>query len=415
MRLSRCLLAELRSRPKPSCSYEYKHPWLRGLKMAQLTEIAQATGIRSAGPKDPLSERLDQELQTWEHASAGVAEHGRSGLPRGPQLTSTDFARGMSILSIDMGIKNLAYTHLIVPGKDRQREGTNPLPILNAWRRIDVSRLPDESQLSSADALSTPTFLDHIFSPLTSTVAAEDEEIDSPILIQDDEFWPLALAPRAYTLVSALLEAYKPTHVLLERQRFRTNRATSVFEWTLRVGVFEGMLYSTFLALARERGGSPPLVVPIEPPRVARYLAQKTQSSKVEKKSKDGKVKKLNTRETKKMKIDLVGSWLASSTRPSSHHSPKLEIGRDELLHRWIDVYLSKWSGSGKGSRRRGGSKKDTGKGQDAVWHGVPKLDDLADCLVQGVTWLDWMRMRDRLAREGSSVVAPNKTSKKSG
>lgn len=347
----------------------------------------------------------------------------------------------MSILSIDMGIKNLAYTHLIVPGKS---ENSDSLPILNAWRRIDVSRIPDGPQPSSAGAKRTdPSSLDQMSSPLTVPVEGEEEEKS---LLQYDEFWPLALAPRAYTLVSTLLDVYKPTHVLIERQRFRTNRATSVFEWTLRVGVFEGMLYSTFLTLARERGGEGPLVLPIEPARVARYLAQKAMSSPegravededvggngrekleatrrgkgAEEKSEDVKARSLSSRETKKIKIDMVGSWLtATSSQASSSALPspqrKLDIGPDKLLHRWIDVYLSKWPGAGRGDRPRNRSKKGQSKEQDAIWRRMPKLDDLADCLVQGVTWLDWMRMRDRVAHEGPSALGlREKKSKKS-
>ncbi|KAH8428723.1 uncharacterized protein LDX57_006411 [Aspergillus melleus] len=554
MRLSRHLLAELQSPSKSPQNYKYRYSWLKTLKVTQLTDLAQATGIRSAGPKPALCERLDRELRRWDRcASIRVADQGCVGSKgsdkddsvvdglgswgSGLKTRSTmdvDFRRGLSILSLDMGIRNLAYAHLVVPAvemdyrqqgrrgskqmqkqeMEMEKKGTEveaeyPLPILNAWRRIDVSRLPsDFASLSDVATTSTGTaemkkgkkmkdtnkslpssLVDISSSSLVDHAARKDEEatdesssnIDIPTPIEDEEFYPLALAPRAYTIVTALLDAYKPTHVLIERQRTRSQNGSSVLESTLRVGVFEGMLYSIFLTLARERPGMmAPVVLPVEPQRVARFLAQKSEegvqgyriegvanggeegvagiedgkgtestdekeNEKRKRKGEKGKEKeektpetlplpektktpKLNNRQTKIMKIDLAGLWLAS-THPS-HHSeshasstadkptiftpqPKLGIAPNDLLHRWIDAYLNKWAGLDKGtsSRRRSPKRKALNKKtlhEDEVLREVPKLDDLADSLVQGVTWLDWMRMRDRVAREGESTLALN-------
>ncbi|KAI9042521.1 uncharacterized protein KD926_005375 [Aspergillus affinis] len=541
MRLSRRLLAELRS------NYEYKHPWLQTLKLTRLTDLAQATGIRSAGPKPALCERLDREFQKWDQqGSTRVADQGclesngsnnnnadgLGSLSSGLRTQSTldvDFHRGLSILSIDMGIKNLAYAHLVVPGikmdhgrrrhaskqkQQQERKGTeaeeHPLPILNAWRRIDVSRLPSDFAALSATAIATtevkkekkkhankslPCSPEHTSSTLVDSMVKEDEETanenssnSTPTPIEDEEFYPLALAPRAYTIVTELLDAYKPTHVLIERQRTRSSGGSSVLESTLRVGVFEGMLYSIFLTLARERPWmTAPVVVPVEPQRVARFLAQKCEedvqgyrirsietegeeSVDAKKDEKEGtgsadennnknekrkrkrkgkekekeeqknsetlllpektKTPKLNNRQTKIMKIDLAGLWLASTHQ--SHHSgfdaspvstivdnsavfvsqSKLEIAPDGLLHRWVDAYLNKWPGLGKGSSRRRSPKRKVldrkTLHEDEVLREVPKLDDLADSLVQGVTWLDWMRMRQHVVREGESMLVLN-------
>ncbi|KAK1143093.1 hypothetical protein N8T08_006977 [Aspergillus melleus] len=287
-----------------------------------------------------------------------------------------DLHRGLSILSIDMGIKNLAYAHLVVPGVevDHSQQGRrgSKLKLKQNKKKKDGTAEMKKGKEHTKKSLPS-SHKDISSSTLMNAMAKEDEEKANPTPIEDEEFYPLALAPRAYTIVTALLDAYKPTHVLIERQRTRSQNGSSVLESTLRVGVFEGMLYSIFLTLARERPGTAaPMVVPVEPQRVARFLAQKSEEG-------------------------VQGYRIK-------------EIAPNGLLHRWIDAYLNKWPGLDKGtsSRRRSPKRKAVDKKtlhEDEVLREVPKLDDLADSLVQGVTWLDWMRTRDRVAREGESML----------
>ncbi|KAL4890875.1 mitochondrial resolvase Ydc2 [Aspergillus ambiguus] len=318
------------------------HPWLHTLKTAQLQRIAQATGIQSSGPKGPLIQRIETEL-------AECNPHRE--VPTG---------RSLSILSIDMGIRNLAFAHLLVPAATPRTSpdmGGAVQPMLNAWRRLSIADLAPALRHGHGHG-------------------------ENPSKEKED-FSPGTYAPLAYALLTSLLDTYQPTHVLIERQRFRSGGGSAVQEWTLRVGVFEGMLYAVLYALRQERMRAAPVVVGVEPQRVVRYWG-------------GGTGKGLSSREGKKVKIDLVGGWLdAAATDMSIEMGGKVRVAEEDEVQRWVDGYLDRW----KGKRvRKGGSM--SGDGVE-----IGKLDDLADCLLQGVTWLEWQTMRDRITREGVDAV----------
>ncbi|KAJ5699186.1 hypothetical protein N7493_012094 [Penicillium malachiteum] len=338
-------------------------PWLSKLKSTELKHIARATGIQSSGSKSVLLERIENTLQN--HAGQ---THSRRGQP-------------WRILSIDMGIQNLAFTHLVLPCPLSNASKSNPssdlivrAPEMRAWRRLAVSDI-------GSLGLSTES------EPASSSTVILPKETSS------DAFRPDLYAPTAYTLITTLLSAYNPTHILIERQRFRSGGGSAVQEWTLRVGVFEGMLYAILHALRMERGGdlSSILVEGVEPKRVVGYWGE----TKGEGLDTDGTKKKLSAREVKKGKIDLVGRWLD----PASDLGSKVLVGEDEVVRGLVDAYLRKWKGE-KATR----SKKEPA-GSGASVERIGKLDDLADCLLQGVTWLEWQVMRERLVRDGIKAL----------
>lgn len=491
--------------------YSPTHPWLACLKSAQLQRIARATGIQSSGTKGVLIERIAAELTLHSRSQAqlqlqlsaaadGVAE-GITSSPNANPSTSASATTGLSqdrrvdlrlvstktrstktktkaetesaglstsnpaqpwsILSIDMGVQNLAFAHLRVPRSGTPGVGidaANPkLPELTAWHRLAVS---DISSLNLIPGENTSIIKPEPISgsgdameSSQSNLPVETEKDPSAKIAQSskekDSFSPDLYAANAYTLISSLIAAYRPTHVLIERQRFRSGGGSAVLEWTLRVGLLEGMLYAVLHTLRQERCGEvADLVVRgVEPRRVVRYWLEGgsgiSDSGKgdMEKSEIGGKVKEKrpNAREVKKAKIDLVGRWLSAAMRGTNScpetgggmKKHKLGISADNkivladksecpALHGVAGAYMRKWQGQTQTS------KKGKGKGSRALKSGsIPplrvspqsdmvnevaavdpgKLDDLADCLLQGVTWVEWQIMRERVVREGVEAL----------
>ncbi|KAJ5610406.1 hypothetical protein N7510_007125 [Penicillium lagena] len=435
--------------------------WLTFLKAAQLQRIARATGIQSSGTKGDLIRRIETELQLQfpvqqnSQTSACIStsastlvssRHGNGDSGSGGYTgnTSNSHSRSSpreqwSILSIDMGIQNLAFAHLRIP-KSSSEEGpgaTPAMPELTAWRRLAVSEFAglDLARSVELGGRSTPT-------PALEKDSPPPEDPTSPSPPKKGKqnppaptaipFSPPLYASHAYTLITSLLSVYRPTHILIERQRFRSGGSSAVQEWTLRVGVFEGMLYAILHALRQERGGdfAGVCVRGVEPKRVVRYWLDSDSEGRmgvgtggpVQRKSKrngdkdgggDKQKPKMNAREVKKAKIDLVGRWLlaASSNRgPGSQATtPKAaaaaaregdEVQKFILDEKQADVqslagaYLRKWKG-----QTQKPTKQESNDDQYEQPITLGKLDDLADCLLQGVTWLEWQDMRERIAR----------------
>ena len=332
-------------------------PWLAPLKSAQLQCVARATGIQSSGTNGVLVERIQSTLSPYLQGQEPKREIPHNGTVNG--------AQALSILSIDMGIQNLAFAHLRVPCASDPKS----TPELTAWRRLAMSEIASlDLRSGSAEAV-----VQGLTSPVQKNAKEAKKEKEKEK--EKEPFSPPLYATNAYTLVTKLLSTYNPTHILIERQRFRSAGGSAVQEWTLRVGVMEGMLYAVLHALRQERGGdvSKIQVHGIEPKRVVQYWIDRERGGE-----------KMSAREVKRAKIEIVGGWLGSG------HGGKIGIPEEGVVRDLVDAYLGKVNKEGG----RGGKRVEVGK-----------LDDLADCLLQGVTWMEWEGMRGRLAREGYGVL----------
>lgn len=337
-----CLSRKLAGRVVAKGERDGQVNWLKSLKSDELKKLAVAYGTPCSGTKDVLSRGLVDVLY-------GVADS------RSPPINDQD----LSIVSIDMGIRNLAYCHLrFTPSTEGQAGTERRRKIgIDTWRRMDVSTGavhglgPEKGTSAKGKA--------------TLELEGEQEGSTTPL---KESFDPTAYAERAYALVSRILDEHRPTHVLIERQRFRSGGGPAVQEWTLRVGMFEFMLYSTLHTL-KAQGVHSSVVVPVLPPMVNRYWI-----SEIEKGGNKTDVKPTSAA-MKRYKINHVKAVLES----------REAVGRRLDFSSQASDLASAFLSKVNGGQRTSASKS------------IPKLDDLSDCLLQGLAWVAWHENRQRL------------------
>ncbi|KAK2749606.1 hypothetical protein FQN57_005828 [Myotisia sp. PD_48] len=397
--------------------------WLSSLKLRQLQRLALLTGILSSGTKPILINRLHQSLLSSDlrrHFQPSItAERGSNG------CTAQPVSRPLSVLSIDMGIRNLAYAHLQIPAMQSKEQ--IPKPILNAWDRLAISSFPSNlDTCSSIRSQRKPAEIPciHALSELgrpkrmaPSRKSLDTDETHEPPAIEKESFAPELYASYAYTLISSLISEYQPTHILIERQRFRSGGGSAVLEWTIRVGVFEGMLYAVIHTLQQQlaAGASSPVVRGIDPQRVVRYWMMMRESDS-ENELKTQKKSRVTSSEGKKAKIDLIGNMISLSN--INHNREQqisvyqgtdigLIIAENSQASNTVHSFLNKWNKEGKRKPSSRSTKQNIpNNGTDNAVLDIKKLDDLADCLLQGITWLEWQKMIENVSRNGPSAAA---------
>lgn len=331
--------------------------WLGSCTNAQLGILARAVGVNSSGTKPALTSQL--------------LDH----LPRvtlGPKKPRDVLQEPCRILSIDMGIRNLAYCCLVLPHTGRGITTDIGSPMVQNWTRIAISE--DSAKPKRADGLV----------PAKATRAV-DQSGKAKISIPKEAFDPATYSQHAYDLVTALLRDLKPTHILIERQRFRSMGGSAVQEWTLRVNMFEAMIYAVLKTFS-ERGFWKGVVHPIAPSKVSNFwITNKHGALKEGPGSKSAK--------TKTAKIELVAEWLEEG----AHFELKgaaAQLGK---------AYLRKMTRKdGKSVKPK---KLSASKVQGIVQDSVGKLDDLADCLLQGMAWIKWEKNRRLIMAKGAEAL----------
>lgn len=364
------------------------------LKQSELKQIALQTGQLRSLTRKSLLAKLRVQLATPQLGPVRKkSEHGK---PSGNR------ADGPRIISIDMGIRNLAYCVLDVPSVQCSDGGNGrpgslcsispravSLASLVHWERISLSP-------SSSSAHST-----HVNHPNVAP-----------------SFTPESLSRTAYKLLSNSILPFQPTHILIERQRQRSKSSPAVSEWVFRVNLFEGMIWAVLETLrcqhkmTKEETGSPvsdaqiedqvdgfPRACTVDPQRVGAFW---TSRSPIVGDSLDFAQSIPHQKVDKEVKIAIVESFLrpkdAEIEGGSSLHRKSDDIGSLQCSTmqacRMRDMFLAartKKKEKRKTRRIEKGSLKSSElEEKDDDGEELQKLDDLSDCLLQGLAWIQW-------------------------
>ncbi|KAI4860438.1 Ydc2-catalyt-domain-containing protein [Hypoxylon rubiginosum] len=306
-------------------------------KSAPLKQLAFLCGAKSSGNKDELIARL-----------AALADARQTELPT---------KRDPLVLSIDLGIRNLGFSLLA------------PAASTSSSRPAKHSSSPPDFRQPPRVRLHAWQRRELLGSEKSGTAAA----------LHPERFSPASLAIVADRLTRQDILPLKPTHVLIERQRWRSGGAAGVQEWTLRVNTLEAMLHASLRTLL-ELGHWDGEVLSVAPDRVTQFWPPapkpsedsppKTRRSRSAKSVVEEKApKKAKAQRSKQHKIGVLTSWLA----------------RDESV-----IIPANQDAEGAVKRFRNLLTRPR-RSKGAEQHSEPrKLDDLTDCLVQGMTWLKW-------------------------
>lgn len=358
------------------------------LTSAQLKIIARLCGKSRSGTKAVIADRIVDDLRIFKPLAAGTR-----------------------VLSIDLGIRNLAYSLLEVPSlnhgpsaetaKGAKKKGklpSSPAPIaprLLAWERLALipkaeKVVPPERKSkksrkkTKADDEGDADYKDEVLpkksrrkaktdeaasTPRGDDLTAEADPATTPVLMED--FSPARLSALAVDLILNRLLPLRPDVVTLEQQRFRQMGGSGVYEWTLRVNSLESMLYAV-LTLLREtgqwhRGGR---IEPVVARNVLEFMVVRDRAAGFDVGDIWGR-----GADNKKVKKDIIGRALASAEG--------LEV--DEPAEAVAAEYMDEWQGK-KSFQRKADRMK--------------KLDDLADCLLQGLAFIHWQNNK-RILLEG--------------
>lgn len=362
------------------------------VKAWQLKYWAFLTGLSTTGTKPQLLSQLTSRLDD-----------------------NAPTERPTRIVSVDMGIRNLAYCTIEVPAQDyrlwnkgslkgksnlsaEEKEilrrhdpklGESPEVTglrmkhlaesiyVKTWKRMDLT------QFHSSEASS----MEH------QQIRDQDESLESQA-ITSDAFTPSKLSLTALRVTKEIL-SHEPTTILIERQRFRSGSSAAIQEWTVRVNMLESMIWACLAtlraqALFPDQASTFPDVHAVSPAQVVNFWSSPASISLLpptlfnqDNAGLQASLTNYMTTKTKlpkKFKIDIVRSWCRGQS--------DVQLKFNEDSWRIAGAFVT--------SERQTKTVKEIVGG---------KLDDLADSLLQAVTWVRWERNRRVLAEMWENAV----------
>jgi cruciform cutting endonuclease 1 len=360
-------------------------------------------GSASSGTKSTLAERFQRDLRRIYNSH-----------PRPPKAATqlAECGRKIRVVSIDMGIKNLAFCDAEVAypsSTSTARYSLDATMKILRWKKLDLVGGPKP----------TTRVLD-------GGAALQDSEEDGTAAEEDDnQFSPSVLSRTAYKFITEEVLSANPDVVLIEKQRWRSGGGSAVQQWTVRVNTLEAMLWAILETVKRTQqprlgGGKALDVRAVDPKRVGQYwlgqharalserdeeaLAHDMSALSVEDDESDD-VGEADSKATKKpsrskaeksAKIAILRSWLAEhamSTIPSTPtRMPCIAFSVDFNAEPTRQALLPK----AKALRKKKSSKSSRATGADVELAEelpaaeIKKLDDITDCFLQAAAWVAW-------------------------
>lgn len=396
----------------------------KNLTVADLKALLTRIGSPTSGRKPVLAARLTQDLQVprLPLSCKNATSRTKSG-----RAQIGNHKKSARILSIDMGVKNLAFC--VADASMQSRAGQSGKSESDsearqveakmhtiAWRRVDVMH-----EIAEANARHQLQIGDHSVAP-------------EPNL--EGSFHPRVLARAAHALLTRVLLPYKPDIILIERQRYRSGGGAAIQEWTVRVNMLESMLWAVLEAIKGHTWNLPspsntedagqPQVFDVSPARVgtfwidsldeehdARRSAASIQAFKLGPKGEVSEnacesiatARKMSAAKVrKKDKIQLVRSWLSHA--PYSSKTARTGSNKEQVQENNASITFS-FAPEAEETREalciiRSSTKRSKITNKNIAKTGdVRKLDDLADCFLQAAAWVAWEWNRLEIQREG--------------
>ena len=226
----------------------------------QLQALLQHLGASSVGTKPLLLRHLKNALEIPK-LRPNAAPTGDANAGPAPTLQNKETG-SLRILSIDMGIRNLAYciADVTLPTKLGSIAAAR-VATSDQAAGIHESRQPRQREKNNIDkndenddvapSIATTTHLlpsVHVQEWKVLSLFSSAELATS----STDLFEPANLARTAHALVIDNWLPWNPDCILIERQRFRSFGGAMVLEWTLRVNMLEAMIFAVLRTLEAE-------------------------------------------------------------------------------------------------------------------------------------------------------------------